>query len=125
MKKVITALAATAIAVTGIAAAPAAQAVSQNPNATMAASHLTKKEKDRFYNVVRQVDPNVKYAGKANTIQVAVDTCNALRQGADMTDLMFIATDIIDDPEALLALYTVMVGAPMMLCTDQEYKLDI
>ena len=125
MKKIITALAASAIAVTGIAAAPAAQAVSQNPNATMAASHLTKKEKDRVYNLARQVDPNVKHAGKANTIQVAVDTCNALRQGADMSDLMFIATDVIDDPDALLAAFTIMVGAPMLLCTDQEYKLDM
>ena len=125
MKKIITALAASAIAVTGIAAAPAAQAVSQDPNVIMAASHLTKKEKDRFYKLARQVDPNVKYAGKANTIQVAVDTCNALREGADMTDLMFIAADVIDDPDTLAVAFTIMVGAPMMLCTDQEYKLDL
>lgn len=110
MKRTIIA-AITAVAALAIAAAPAA---------TGKPSDYSTAKKNKFYKVAVAMDPDVKYAGKKNVIDLGVSTCDLLRAGGDMSDLAagLYATDASD------TIISIVATAPVVLCPDQQYKFD-
>lgn len=121
MKKALTAVAATALAL-GLTAAPVAHAATP-ATAPAAKSDYSKKKQNRFWRVVTAYDPLVKYAGKQTTIDLGIATCDFLRAGADLYDLAALLLDS-DAGIAEDSAMAVMAAAPVVLCPDQQYKFD-
>ena len=124
MKKVVAATAATLVA-GGLLAAPAhAAAPAAEPGISVAKkSDYSKKKRNRFYRVVKSYDPLVGLVGKKSVIDLGIATCDYLRSGADLYDLVYllIESDAGVAEDSAMAL---MAAAPVILCPDQQYKFE-
>lgn len=111
MKKLAAALVAVALV---LVVAPAAQASS---------SGYSKKKQNQFWRVAQQVDPLVKYIGRKTTIELGIATCDLLRAGGTMYDLVYglVETDMGAAEDVTIA---IIATAPAVLCPDQQYKFD-
>jgi hypothetical protein len=124
MKKLIAMASAVALSV-GLSALPAqAGTVASSPTAAPTAkSDYTKKQKNRFWRVVKSYEPDVIYAGKRDTINLGISTCEYLRAGGDMYGLAFMVLEA-DAGVAEDAVIAVIAAAPVVLCPDQGYKFE-
>ena len=120
MKKKLAALAAVTLGLT-LLAPPAVASVPGS--APAAKSDYSKKKQNRFWNVVKAYDPMVKFAGKRTTVDLGIATCDYLRSGADLYDLvaLLIESDAGVAEDSAMA---IMAAAPVVLCPDQQYKFD-
>lgn len=121
MKKALTAVAATALAL-GLTAAPVAHAATP-ATAPAAKSDYSKKKQNQFWRTAKRVDPFVKYIGKKTTVDLGVATCDLLRAGGTMYDLVFglVETDMGVAEDTAIA---IIAAAPVVLCPDQQYKFE-
>lgn len=121
MKRIIAAASA-AVLGAAILIAPTAHATSTTV-ATTAKSDYTKKQQNRFWNVVRSYEPDVRYAGKRDTINLGISTCDYLRAGGT---LYGIAAMVYESEAGIAedAVMAVIAAAPVILCPDQQYKFD-
>lgn len=121
MKRIIAAASAAALGA-AILIAPAANAITETSVAT-AKSDYTKKKQNRFWRVVRSYEPDVRYAGKRDTIDLGISTCDYLRAGGTLYGIaaMVLESDAGVAEDALMA---VIAAAPVILCPDQQYKFD-
>lgn len=121
MKKALTAIAATALAI-GLTAAPVAHAATP-ATAPAAKSDYSKKKQNKFWRTVSTYEPDVRYAGKRDTINLGISTCDYLRAGGTLYGLaaMVYESDAGVAEDAVLA---VLAVAPIILCPDQQYKFD-
>lgn len=124
MKKIVAALAATVVA-GGLLAAPAqAAAPSSEPAiASVKKSDYSKKKRNRFYRVVKSYDPLIGIVGKKSVIGLGVATCDYLRSGADLYDLVYLLIES-DAGVAEDSAMAIMAAAPVILCPDQQYKFE-
>jgi len=112
-------LGAAVITPTATAAEPAAQATIVQAKK----SDYPKKQRNRFWRTVKQVDPLVRYAGKKATIDLGVSTCDLLRAGGDLYDLALLVYEA-DAGIAEDSIVAVIATAPVILCPDQQYKFE-
>lgn len=116
-----------AAALTGAAlTAPTASATqtAQAPTIAPAAiSDYSKSKRNRFWRVVRSIEPSVSYAGKKSTISLGVGVCDYLRAGGDVYGLALMVLEA-DAGVAEDAVIAVIATAPVILCTDQQYKFE-
>lgn len=124
MKKIVAAAAATVVA-GGLLAAPAqAAAPSSEPAiASVKKSDYSKKKRNRFYRVVKSYDPLIGIVGKKSVIGLGVATCDYLRSGADLYDLVYLLIES-DAGVAEDSAMAIMAAAPVILCPDQQYKFE-
>jgi hypothetical protein len=111
MKRTITAIATAALALT--IATPA-----------LAAPTYTAKQKNQYWRLVSGVTSDAKIVGKASVISFGIATCNLLRSGGTLDDLVEIFGS---DPDYAIVedLVTASIAAaPVVLCKDQQYKFD-
>ena len=121
MKKTLAAVAALALA---FGFAPVAHAATPTPTSASAAkSDYKKKQRNQFWRVVRSIEPNVRYAGKRDTINLGISTCEYLRAGGTLYGLAAMVTES-DAGIAEDAVIAVLATAPVVLCPDQQYKFD-
>lgn len=101
---------------------PAASA-SQSTAVVSKASDYSSKKKNMFWRVVVSLEPSVKYANKKDVISLGVSTCDLLRAGGDMEDLALVIyeSNAGSEEDALIA---IVATAPVVLCTDQQYKFN-
>ena len=116
-------IAAIAISSMAMVAVPAVASAVEPSIAVAKASDYSTKKKNKFWTLARSLDPMVKYAGKKSTIALGVSTCDLLRAGADMEDLVMLIIEA-DAGEAEDSLIAVIAAAPVVLCPDQQYKFD-
>ena len=126
MRKIPALVAAAALAVSVAVSAPVAHAATPASQPTIVdakMSDYSKKKRNRFYRVVKSYDPLVALVGKKTVISLGVSTCDYLRSGADLYDLvaLLIESDAGVAEDSALA---VMAAAPVILCPDQQYKFD-
>ena len=126
MRKIPALVAAAALAVSVAVSAPVAHAATPASQPTIVdakKSDYSKKKRNRFWRVVKEVDPFVKYAGKKSTIDLGVSTCDLLRAGGDLYDLaaLVYAADAGIAEDSIVA---VLASAPVILCPDQQYKFE-
>jgi len=124
MKKVVAATAATLVA-GGLLAAPAhAAAPAAEPGISVAKkSDYSKKKRNRFHRVVKSYDPLVGLVGKKSVIDLGIATCDYLRSGADLYDLVYLLIES-DAGVAEDSAMAIMAAAPVILCPDQQYKFE-
>jgi len=120
-------IAATSAALLGAAVitptATAAEPASQATIVQAKKSDYPKKQRNRFWRTVKQVDPLVRYAGKKATIDLGVSTCDLLRAGGDLYDLALLVYEA-DAGIAEDSIVAVIATAPVILCPDQQYKFE-
>ena len=120
-------IAATSAALLGAAVitptATAAEPASQATIVQTKKSDYPKKQRNRFWRTVKQVDPLVRYAGKKATIDLGVSTCDLLRAGGDLYDLALLVYEA-DAGIAEDSIVAVIATAPVILCPDQQYKFE-
>lgn len=119
------AAASAALMVGAILAPPA---VAQTPatnqaTAATAKSDYSKKKQNRFWRTVSAYEPAVRLAGKRDTINLGISTCDYLRAGGTLYGLaaMVYESDAGIAEDAIMA---VIAAAPVILCTDQQYKFE-
>lgn len=124
MKKQL-AVASAALLAAGLAAPPAvAASPAAAPGVSSAAkSDYSKKKQNRFWRTVRAYEPDVRYAGKRDTIDLGISTCDYLRAGGTLYGIaaMVYESDAGVAEDALMA---VIAAAPVILCPDQQYKFE-
>lgn len=123
MKK-ITTITAAALVAAALIAPPATAQPAQTPTIAPAAiSDYSKAKRNRFWRVVRSIEPSVSYAGKKATINLGVGVCDYLRSGGDMYGLamMLVNADAGVAEDAVIA---VIATSPVILCPDQQYKFE-
>lgn len=123
MKK-ITTITAAALVATALIAPPATAQPAQAPTITSTGiSDYSKSKRNRFWRVVRSVEPSVSYAGKRATIKLGVGVCDYLRVGGDMYGLamMVVQAEAGVAEDAIIA---AIATAPVILCPDQQYKFQ-
>lgn len=106
----------------GAVAVVAAAAVGLAPAASAKASDYSTKKKNQLWSWASKSAPELRIIGKKDVIETAVITCDALRSGLyveDLVPLIAAADPIIHD-----GLITITAGAPVFLCPDQQYKFD-
>ena len=126
MKKITAVLTAATFAVSLGVAAPVANAATPTTQPTIVdakKSDYSKKKRNRFWRVAKEVDPFVKYAGKKATIDLGVSTCDLLRAGGDLFDLSLLVLEADAGP-AEDSIIAVIATAPVILCPDQQYKFE-
>jgi len=123
MKKI--AVASAALLALGLLApsAHAATASSAPAVAATAKSDYSKKKQNRFWRVVKSVEPSVSYAGKRSTVDLGIGVCDYLRSGGNLYGLaaMVVGSDAGVAEDAVIA---VIATAPVVLCRDQQYKFE-
>lgn len=119
IKKLVSVIAVTAFAFVSV---PAASAYQSTVSVSKASDYSTKK-KNMFWRIAVSLEPSVKYAKKKDVIDLGVSTCDLLRAGGDMEDLVLIILEVNagSEEDALIA---VIAAAPVALCPDQQYKFD-
>lgn len=122
MKKIITAIIGAVALSVSITVAPAAHAATYT-SAPAAKSDYSKAKQNRFWRVVSTYEPSVKIAGKKSTVELGIATCDLLRAGGDLYDLSYLLLES-DAGVAEDAIMAIMAAAPVVLCTDQQYKFD-
>lgn len=120
--KTVTAAVTAALIAASVVVAPTANAVTET-SVVAAKSDYTKKQQNRFWNVVRSYEPDVRYAGKRDTINLGISTCDYLRAGGT---LYGIAAMVYESEAGIAedAVMAVIAAAPVILCPDQQYKFD-
>lgn len=126
MKKIPAVVAAAALAVGVTISAPVAHAATPATAPTIVdakMSDYSKKKRNRFYRIAKQYDPFVKYVGKKTTVGLGVATCDLLRSGGTMYDLVdgIIEADMGIAEDTAIAIVAI---APVVLCPDQQYKFE-
>ena len=119
IKKLISIVAVSALAFVSVPAASAYQSTAT----TSKASDYSSKKKNKFWRVAVSLEPSIKYANKKDVIELGVLTCDLLRAGGDMEDLALIIyeSNAGSEEDALIA---IVATAPVVLCTDQQYKFN-
>lgn len=120
--KRITAVTTAALAAAMMLTAPTATAAQQT-TAPAAKSDYSKKSQERFWRAVSTYEPSVKYAGKRDTIDLGIATCDLLRAGGDLYDLSMLLVEA-DAGVAEDAILAIIAAAPVILCPDQQYKFE-
>ena len=120
MKKILIAAAVTMLTL-GLTA-PAANATATT-TAPTSKSDYSKKKQNQFWRVAQSVDPFVKYVGRRTTVDLGIATCDLLRSGGTMYDLVYglIEADMGIAEDTAIA---IIATAPAVLCPDQQYKFD-
>lgn len=126
MKKITAVLTAATFAVSLGVAAPVANAATPMTQPTIVdakKSDYSKKKRNRFYRVVKSYDPLVGLVGKKSVIDLGIATCDYLRSGADLYDLVYLLIES-DAGVAEDSAMAIMAAAPVILCPDQQYKFE-
>lgn len=123
MRKISTITAAALIGAALIAPPATAQPAQSPTIAPAGISDYSKSKRNRFWRVVRSVEPSVSYAGKKATIGLGVGVCDYLRSGGDIYGLalMLVESDAGVAEDAVIA---VIATSPVILCPDQQYKFE-
>ncbi len=119
IKRLVSVIAITAFAFVSVPAVSA----HQSTVAVSKASDYSTKKKSMFWKVVVSLEPSVKYAKKKDVIDLGILTCDLLRSGGDMEDLVSIILEV-DAGSEEDALIAVISAAPVALCPDQQYKFN-
>lgn len=94
------------------------------PSAAQAKSNYTTKQKNKYWNVVKSLSDDAYIIGKKDTIAFGIATCDMLRAGGTMEDLVDIFLSS-EDSYLVQEIFTASVAAaPVVLCKDQQYKFD-
>lgn len=122
MKK-ITAAVTAALLGAAVLVAPVATAAEGTAVVTKKSDYPVKK-RNKFWRVVKENDPIVKYVGKKSTIDLGVSTCDYLRAGGDLYGLSLMLVELDADEAAEYTMIAVMAAAPVILCPEQGYKFE-
>ena len=125
MKRIIAAASAATLGAT-ILLAPSATAATETSAAAVTQvkkSDYSKKKQNRFWRVVKSYDPLAAMVGKKSVVDLGIATCDYLRSGADLYDLVWALMDS-DAGVAEDSAMAIMAAAPVILCPDQQYKFD-
>jgi hypothetical protein len=123
LKKLTATLLVSGLAFVSVPAAGAAVATSSQQIIDSKSRDYSSKKKTKFWNLIKSYDPLVKRVGKKQTVALGVSTCDLLRAGGDSYDLAAIILDL-DTPEFEDTIMATMAAAVIVLCPEQEYKLD-
>jgi hypothetical protein len=123
LKKLTATLLVSGLAFVSVPAAEAVVTTSNQQAVVSKSSDYSAKKKTKFWNLIKSYDPLVKSVGKKQTVALGVSTCDLLRAGGDSYDLAEIVLNL-DTPEFEDTIMATMAAAVIVLCPEQEYKLD-
>lgn len=88
------------------------------------ASDYTTKQKNQYWKIVSTLEPDVKIIGKKDTIALGISTCELLRAGGTLEDLIKILLETEDSYLVEDMFMAATAAAPVALCRDQQYKFE-
>lgn len=88
------------------------------------ASDYTTKQKNQYWKIVSTLEPDAKIIGKQDTISLGISTCELLRAGGTLEDLINILLDTEDSYLVEDIFMAATAAAPVVLCRDQQHKFE-